>query len=218
MAKSAFASARYDPLIYLPYVGLSYAHFFAGDWAEAATAASSASHANPRFSVPWYLLTAALVRLGRIGEAKSSSKRLLELQPGFTVSGLVSGDIITPERMAIIGQCTASGRTAGVRQGGAAYGFASGWGQQCPEWVRIHHAATLDRRERLLRELRPRFEDRGSTISFPSALSRLFTVPAPEGAMIPVRGGAMPTGSAIEATGAARLQTVYSLRTSPRPA
>jgi len=101
-AKIGIRLSPYDPLIYLPYVGLAYAHFFAEDWAESATAASSASHANPRFSVPWYVLTAALVRLGRLGEAQSSAKRLLELQPGFTVSGLVSADIITPERMTIV--------------------------------------------------------------------------------------------------------------------
>ena len=55
----------YDPLIYLPYVGLAYAHFFAGDFVEAASAASRASQANPRFSVPCYLHAAALIRLGR---------------------------------------------------------------------------------------------------------------------------------------------------------
>jgi adenylate cyclase len=90
----------YDPLIYLPYVGLAYAHYFAGDWVEAASAASRASQANPRFSVPCFLLTAALVRLGRVAEAKSGSERLLELQPGFTVGGLVSANVTTPERMA----------------------------------------------------------------------------------------------------------------------
>jgi tetratricopeptide (TPR) repeat protein len=92
----------FDPLIYLPYVGLAYAHFFAGDWAEAANAARRASRVNPGFSVPLYLLTAALIRLGHIGEAKSSARRVLEVQPGFTVSGLVSGDITTPERMATL--------------------------------------------------------------------------------------------------------------------
>jgi tetratricopeptide (TPR) repeat protein len=89
----------YDPLIFLPYVGLAYAHFFAGNPAEAANAARKACHANPRFSVPCYLLAAALVQLGRIGEAKSSAGRVLELEPGFTVSGLVSGNITTPEDM-----------------------------------------------------------------------------------------------------------------------
>ena len=79
----------YDPLIYLPYVGLAYAHFFAGNFAEAASAAGRASAANPRFSVPRYLHTAALVRLGREEEAREAARVLLDLQPGFTVSGLV---------------------------------------------------------------------------------------------------------------------------------
>ncbi len=55
--------------------------------------------ANPRFSVPCYLHTAALVRLGRTDEARATAKLLLQLQPGFTVSALVSGNITTPERM-----------------------------------------------------------------------------------------------------------------------
>jgi adenylate cyclase len=92
----------YDPLIYLPYVGLAYAQFFAGNFVEAASAASRASAANPRFSVPCYLHVAALFRLGRTDDAKSMAKVLLELQPGFTVSGLVSGNITTAERMDLL--------------------------------------------------------------------------------------------------------------------
>ena len=98
-ARIGIRLSPYDPLIYLPYVGLAYAHFFAGNFVEAASAASRASAANPRFSVPRYLHAAALVRLGRLDEAKAMAEVLLELQPGFTVSGLVSGNITTPERM-----------------------------------------------------------------------------------------------------------------------
>ena len=68
-AKIGIRLSPYDPLIYLPYVGLAYGHFFAGDWMEAGTAASKASQANPQFSVPCFLLTAALSRLGRTVEA-----------------------------------------------------------------------------------------------------------------------------------------------------
>ena len=89
----------YDPLIYLPYVGLAYSYFFVGNFVEAASAARRASAANPRFSVPCYLHTAALVRLGRLDEAMSMGKLLLELQPGFTIGGLASGNITTAERM-----------------------------------------------------------------------------------------------------------------------
>ena len=90
----------YDPLIYLPYVGLAYAHYFDGDWNEAAQAANKACQSNPRFSVPCYLLAGALFRLGRIEEGRTAADRVAELQAGFTVSGLVSRGITTPERIA----------------------------------------------------------------------------------------------------------------------
>lgn len=74
----------YDPLVYLPYLGLAYSHFFAGNFVEAASAARRASAANPQFSVPCYLHIAALVGLGRLDEANSKTNILLELQPDFT--------------------------------------------------------------------------------------------------------------------------------------
>ena len=101
-AKIAVRLSPFDPLIYLPYVGLAIAQFYAGDFVEAASAASRAAAANPRFSVPRYLRAAALVRLGRIDEAKAMAAVLLELQPGFTIRGLASGTITTPERMALL--------------------------------------------------------------------------------------------------------------------
>ena len=102
-ARIGIRLSPYDPLIYLPYLGLAYAHFFAREWAAAADAARRASQANPRFSVPVYLLAAALTRLDRIGEAQSVSARLLELQPGFTVSGMVAGYAERTEHMASLG-------------------------------------------------------------------------------------------------------------------
>jgi len=98
-AKIGIRLSPYDPLIYLPYVGLAYAYFFKGNFVDAASAASLASLANPRFSVPRYLHTAAMIRLGQLVEARSMAGVLMELQPGFTISGLVSGQITTPERM-----------------------------------------------------------------------------------------------------------------------
>jgi TolB-like protein/tetratricopeptide (TPR) repeat protein len=89
----------FDPLVYLPYVGLAYSYFFAGNFTEALNAARRASAVNPRFSVPRYLHTAALVGLGRLDDAKETAKAVVELQPGFTVGGLVGGNITTPERM-----------------------------------------------------------------------------------------------------------------------
>lgn len=80
-------------------MGLAYAHFFAGEFAEAAAAAVQASASNPSFSVPRYLCAAAMFRLGRLTEAKEVATVLLRLQPGFTVSGLVAGNITESTRM-----------------------------------------------------------------------------------------------------------------------
>ena len=102
-AKIGIRLSPYDPLIHIPYVGLAYAHFYAGELADAADAARRASLANPRFSVPVYLLAAALFRLGRIGEAQSVSARLLELQPGFTVSRMLAGYAERTAYMASLG-------------------------------------------------------------------------------------------------------------------
>jgi len=102
-AKIAIRLSPYDPLIHIPYVGLAYAHFYAGEWSDAADAARRGSQASPRFSVPLYLQAAALARLGCIPEAKSIAARLLELQPGFTVSGMVAGYAERTEHMASLG-------------------------------------------------------------------------------------------------------------------
>jgi serine/threonine protein kinase/tetratricopeptide (TPR) repeat protein len=102
-ARAAIRLSPFDPLIYLPYVGLAYSHFFAAEWTDAAVAARRASQANPRFSVPVFLLAAALVRLGRLDEARSAAARLLELQPGFTVSGMVTGYAILTKRITMVG-------------------------------------------------------------------------------------------------------------------
>ena len=50
-----------------------------------------------------YLLAAALFRLGRIGEAELVSACLLELQPSFTVSGMVAGYAARTEHMTGLG-------------------------------------------------------------------------------------------------------------------
>jgi serine/threonine protein kinase len=112
-ARTGIRLGPHDPLIYLPYVGLALARFFAGDFAEAASAASRAAAANPRFSVPRYLHAAALTRLGRLDEARAMADIVLTLQPGFTVSGLVSGNLAAPERMAMLSEAL---RDAGLPQ------------------------------------------------------------------------------------------------------
>ena len=58
-------------------------YFFMGKYMEAASAASRAMAASPRFSVPRYLHTAALICLNRIEEAKIAAAVVLEVQPGL---------------------------------------------------------------------------------------------------------------------------------------
>ena len=103
-AESALRLSPYDPLVYLPYVGLAYTHFFSGRFAEAVSAAGRALQANPRFSVPAFLRTAALASLERNAEAAASARHLLELQPGFTIASLVESNFTAPARLAMLAE------------------------------------------------------------------------------------------------------------------
>ena len=100
-ARIGIRLSPYDPLIYLPYVGLAYANFFVGNFIEAVSAASRASAANPRFSVPRYLHAAALVRLGRLDEARSVAAVVPNCRPALPSADWLPG-ITTPERMAML--------------------------------------------------------------------------------------------------------------------
>jgi adenylate cyclase len=99
-ANRALRLSPFDPLIYMPYIGLAYAHFAAGRFEEAAAAARFASQSNPRFSVPQMLHAAALAMLGRKEDAKATVERLLELQPGITVAtALLSARCVNPKHI-----------------------------------------------------------------------------------------------------------------------
>jgi adenylate cyclase len=104
-AQLALRLSPFDPLIYLPYVGLAYAHFAANRFEEAAAAASRASQSNPRFSVPYILHAAALANLDRTGDARAMVQRLLELEPGITAAtAIVSARYENPENLAALGR------------------------------------------------------------------------------------------------------------------
>ena len=101
-AETAIRVSPYDPLIYLPYVGLSYAYFFTGRFEESLTAAGRAAQANPRFSVPAIFQTAALASLGRDDAAAASARRLLDLEPGFRIGPLISSYSSNKARLAML--------------------------------------------------------------------------------------------------------------------
>ena len=103
-AETGIRLSPYDPLIYLPFVGLSYAYFFTGRFEEAWSAAGRAAQANPRFSVPVIFQTAALASLGREAEAATAARHLLDLEPGFRIGPLISGYSSNKERLAMLAE------------------------------------------------------------------------------------------------------------------
>ena len=101
-AETGIRLSPYDPLIYLPFVGLSYAYFFTGRFEDALFAAGRAAQANPRFSVPAIFQTAALAALGRDAEATASARHLLELEPGFRIGPLIASYSSNKQRLAML--------------------------------------------------------------------------------------------------------------------
>jgi len=102
-ANRALRLSPFDPLIFLPYVGLAYAHFAAGRFEETVAAASLATQANPRFIVPIILHAAALGSLDRSEDAKTVVQRLLELQPGIAVAtAILSARYVNPKNIAAL--------------------------------------------------------------------------------------------------------------------
>ncbi|MEN3343077.1 MAG: adenylate cyclase [Actinomycetota bacterium] len=103
-AERAIRLSPFDPLLYLPYVGLAYAHFAAGRFTEAATAASRASQSNPKFTMPYVLHAAALANLGRREEARVVADRLRQVEPALTVSTAIrSARFANPDKNAELG-------------------------------------------------------------------------------------------------------------------
>ena len=114
-ANRALRLSPFDPLVQLPYVGLAYTHFAAGRFQETVAAASLATQANPRFTVPQILHCAALGCLGRSQEAKAAVQRLLELQPGLTAaSAILSARYVDPKNIAALANAL---RRAGLPEG-----------------------------------------------------------------------------------------------------
>jgi TolB-like protein len=103
-AERAIRLSPFDPLLYLPYVGLAYAHFAAGHFEKAAAAAGRASQSNPRFSMPYVLHAGALANLGRGDEARAVVRRLLEVEPDLSVSTAIrSARYANPDKNAELG-------------------------------------------------------------------------------------------------------------------
>jgi adenylate cyclase len=88
-AERALRSGPPDFMTYLSYSGLALAHYVAGNFTQSATAGSRAAQANPRFSYPQVVQAAALMQANRTSEAQAVARRVLEIEPSFTVSEFV---------------------------------------------------------------------------------------------------------------------------------
>jgi adenylate cyclase len=102
-AELALRLSPFDSFTNMRYMAVAIAHFAAGRFEESATAASRAVQANPRFSPPYWMHTAALASLGRIEEAKAVALQLLKVQPQFTISSIVSAPFADPEILTALG-------------------------------------------------------------------------------------------------------------------
>ena len=109
-AERAIRLSPFDPLLYLPYIGLAYAHFASGRFSEAADAAGRAIQSNPRFTMPYVLQAAALANVGRGEEARALLDRVRELEPGLTVSTAIrSARFANPDKKAELGAALVRG-------------------------------------------------------------------------------------------------------------
>jgi len=103
-AERSIRLSPFDPLLYVPYVGLAYAHFAAGRFEDAASAAGRASQSNPKFSMPYVLHAAALANLGRGDEARVVVDGLRRVEPTLTVSTAIrSARFANPDKNVELG-------------------------------------------------------------------------------------------------------------------
>jgi TolB-like protein len=86
-------------------------HFHRGRYDEACRAAYRSVQANPRHSITYVQLAAALSKLGRLGEASAAAARVLELHPTFRYGRQFSGVNCAPALAASLGDAL---RAAGL--------------------------------------------------------------------------------------------------------
>ncbi len=86
-------------------------HFHRGRYDEACRAAYRSVQANPRHSITYVQLAAALAKVGRLEEAKAAAARVLELHPTFRYSDQFSGVNCAPTLASSLGDAL---RAAGL--------------------------------------------------------------------------------------------------------
>ncbi|HEX5508141.1 MAG TPA: tetratricopeptide repeat protein, partial [Pseudolabrys sp.] len=101
----------FDSWAFAAYDAQAMGHFRLGQFDQALHAAYKSVQANPAHSITYVQLTAALVELGRIEEARTAAAKVLELQPNFRFSRQFAGVNCEPALAASLGEAL---RTAGL--------------------------------------------------------------------------------------------------------
>jgi tetratricopeptide (TPR) repeat protein len=85
-AERALRLSPFDPANNAPCTAITFGQFQRGDYEAAAEAAQKSFQANPNWSYAHMLLAATHARLGRADAARKAATRVLELEPGYTIS------------------------------------------------------------------------------------------------------------------------------------
>ena len=109
--EAALRLSPIDPMSYAPWFAITLGRFQCGEYPLAAEAASKTFQANPHWSSAHFLLAATHVKLGRLDAAKSAAKRVLELQPGFTIKSTLAVFDVHPSLAEPLGEAL---RIAGI--------------------------------------------------------------------------------------------------------
>jgi adenylate cyclase len=92
----ALRLSPFDPMNYVPWLSITLGRLQRSEYEAAAEAAHKAFQANPYWSSAHFLLAATHAKIGRLDAARSAAARVLELQPGFTISGTCAAFDIHP--------------------------------------------------------------------------------------------------------------------------
>jgi len=92
-----------DPHAFLFETGLMTPHILQGDYAEAVRIGEAVTAMQPNLTAAWKPYAIALALMGRDQEAREAARRLLALEPGFTISGfLATTPYVRPEDLATL--------------------------------------------------------------------------------------------------------------------
>jgi adenylate cyclase len=102
-AEQALRLSPFDPMSNIRHMAIAIAHFVACRFEDSAAAANRAAQGHPRFSPPYWMRAAALVKRGRVDEAKTMALPLLEVQPEFTIHSITTAPFANREILDALG-------------------------------------------------------------------------------------------------------------------